>query len=464
MATADKSGDDSEQAPRGRALGWTSSTYFGEGLPWSIIHQVASEYLTAIGMPARQVGYTGWLNGTTLLKFLWSPLVDLFGTLKRWMVATQALLGVGVGGLAVIAHRLASEAGVKDARWIWISLLGLGVLSATYDIACDGYYMGALKKHDQARYSGSRVAAYRAAMLVGSSGLVYMGGRFNWLVAFGLAGALLLGLALAHHLALKEVARAEQEPTAVADADAGDGTWKRRLAHVKDAYLSFLLQPKALLILGFLLCYKMSDNLVSSMSKLLFARELGVPTDVRGVLNSLSLGASILGAIVGGAWIARRSLKFTLFKITLLMVVTQPLFVALAVFAPELMVSVPGTVQNASGLVWSEAWFGLGSVALVIVLEQVCGGMAVAAQIVFIMQHSAPEHRAAHYAFATAVYSLPQTVIGGLSGALYEAVGPVAYFSVVSVLTLPAVVLARVVPPERLVTTSPAQVRNPPAL
>lgn len=458
MSAAEGKSEGSERAPRARTLGWTSSIYFGEGLPWSVLHQVASEYLTAIGLPAREVGYTGWLNGTTLLKFLWSPLVDLFGTLKRWMVATQALLGVGVGVLAVVAQRLAGVPGDKDTRWVWLTLLGLGVLSATYDIACDGYYMGALKKHDQARYSGTRVAAYRAAMLVGSSGLVFLGGYFNWLVAFGLAALLLFALALVHQRVLKEVPRLGSAPepeTAALGAAAEHVGWQQRLAHVKDAYLSFLLQPKALLILGFLLSYKMSDNLVSSMSKLLFARELGVPTDVRGMLNSLSLVASIVGAIVGGAWIAKRSLKTTLFRITVLMAATQPLFVALAAFAPELLVSIPGTARDSSELVWSNAWPGLGAVALVIVLEQVSGGMAVAAQIVFIMQHSAPEHRAAHYAFATAVYSLPQTVIGGLSGQLYEGVGPVTYFSIVSALTLPAVVLARLVPTERLAPAQP---------
>ena len=51
--------------------------------------------------------------------------------------------------------------------------------------------------------------------------------------------------------------------------------------------------------------------------------------------------------------------------------------------------------------------------------------------------------------------ALPQTVIGGLSGELYEGVGPVTYFSIVSALTLPAVVLARLVPPERLTPAQP---------
>ena len=236
MSAAETKSDGSERAPRGRTLLWTSSTYFGEGLPWSVLHQVASEYLTAIGLPAREVGYTGWLNGTTLLKFLWSPIVDLFGTLKQWMVATQLLLGIGVGGLGVVAHRLAGVAGPKDTSWIWMSLLGLGVLSATYDIACDGYYMGALHKQDQARYSGARVAAYRAAMLVGSSGLVFLGGFFDWRVAFGVAAVLLVVLALVHQRSLRQTAASEPSPA----LDAGEkrtraSAWQSRLRHMQDA-------------------------------------------------------------------------------------------------------------------------------------------------------------------------------------------------------------------------------------
>ena len=30
-----------------RALLWTSTSYFGEGLPWSFLHQMATEFLTA---------------------------------------------------------------------------------------------------------------------------------------------------------------------------------------------------------------------------------------------------------------------------------------------------------------------------------------------------------------------------------------------------------------------------------
>lgn len=427
---------------RGRTLAWTSSTYFGEGLPWSILHQIAAEYLTAIGMRPAQVGYTAWLHGTTMLKFLWSPIVDLFGSLRQWMIAMQALMGIGVGVLALLAHRLANVAGHKDVTWLWLLLVGIGVLSATYDIACDGYYMGALEKRDQARFSGVRVAAFRAAMLMGSSALVFLGGYYNWLLAFGIAAGILIALALVHQRFLPHVARAARQPS---PESASDDRW----LHIKRAYVSFLYQPQALLVIAFLLTYKMADVLMFSMSKVLLAFGLGVPTDVRGALNSVSLGASILGAMYGGAWIARRGLKGTLFTITLLMAVTEPLFALLAAFAPELAVAVPGTVANASELDWSRAALGLSTVAVVIMIEQFCGGMATAAQMVFIMRRTQPEHRAAHYAFATAIYSASQMLVGGYSGRVYEVVGPVYYFWLASLLTVPAVILSRLVPTDR---------------
>jgi PAT family beta-lactamase induction signal transducer AmpG len=195
-----------------------------------------------------------------------------------------------------------------------------------------------------------------------------------------------------------------------------------------------------------LLTYKMADVLMFSMSKVLFDRELGIPTDVRGILNAFSMVASIGGAILGALWISKRSLGATLFTITLLMALTEPLFVGLAAFAPELAISEPGTATSMSDIAWSDAIPGLSAVTVVIVLEQICGGFATAAQMVFIMRRCDPNHRAAHYAFATAIYSIPQMIVGGYSGHFYENLGSVNYYWLVTALTIPAVVLSRHVP------------------
>src|SRR5690242_733090 len=54
-----------------RALGWVLSTYFAEGLPYSLVHQViAQQYFTDRGMPPEVIGLTGLLHLPWNAKFL----------------------------------------------------------------------------------------------------------------------------------------------------------------------------------------------------------------------------------------------------------------------------------------------------------------------------------------------------------------------------------------------------------
>lgn len=427
-------------APRAEGaatVAWTGSTYFAEGLPWSVLHQIASEFFTAAGLPPSQVGYTSALHLTSSLKFLWSPVVDLFGTLRRWMIATQALLGVLIGVLAVLAHDLALGTGEKDTTFIWVTLIVIGVASATHDIACDGYYMDALSKDAQARHAGTRVAAFRIAMLVGNSGLVYLGGRHSWLLGFGLAGGLMLVLAVAHRVLLPPSASERAGRSGAAPVRSG----AERAAHVRASYLSFLRQDRALLVVLFLLTYKLGDALMFNMSKVML-RDLGVSTAERGVINGFGTVASILGAVLGGAWIARTSLARAIVPITILMCATQPLYLLIA--APSL----PMSVGLAAAPAYFTGWMApsLTAITVIMIVEQLCGGMAVAAQMVFLMRRCHPDHKAAHFAFGTAIYAASQMVTGTYSGWVYQAQGPLVYFALACVACIPCLLLVPFIP------------------
>ncbi|MBA3549361.1 MAG: MFS transporter [Nannocystis sp.] len=414
-----------------RTVAWTSTTYFAEGLPWSVLHQIASEFLTAAGLPPSQVGYTSALHLTSTLKFLWSPVVDLYGSFRQWIFATQAVLGALIGMLAVLAEDLSRSAG-QDTSMIWLTLIAIGVASATHDIACDGYYMDALPRAAQARYAGMRVAAFRVAMLVGNSGLVYLGGRHSWLLGFGVAAALMLALAVGHRLLLPRGANERARASAVQARSGAE-----RMAHIREAYLSFLRQDRALLVVLFLLTYKLGDALMFNMSKVLL-RDLGVSTAERGVINGFGTAASIIGAMIGGAWIARTSLARAIVPITILMTATQPLYLLLA--APALPMSM-GQLADAPAFFLGGLAPSLTTVGLIMVIEQLCGGMAVAAQMVFLMRRCHPDHKAAHFAFGTAIYALSQMATGAYSGWVYQAQGPLVYFALACVACIPCLLL-----------------------
>jgi PAT family beta-lactamase induction signal transducer AmpG len=413
-----------------------SSTYFAEGLPWSVLHQVAGEFLTAAGVDAAQIGRTSYLHAATLVKVLVGPVLDTLGSLRGWMILGQAAMGVAIGALGLLAARLV-DGDPTALPIIWILLGAIGVLSAIHDTACDGYYMEVLDKDAQARWSGARVAAFRVAMLVGSAGVVVLGGRVGWRPALGAAAALMLLLAVAHQAWLPRP-RGRPEPAAPRPR----GTTPRFRA----AFEAFLAQDRVVLVIAFLLFYKTGDVVMFAMSKVLLARELAVPTDVRGVLNSFSTIASIAGAVGGGAWIARRGLERALLPITLVMSAAVPLYALMATFAEVLAVGDPAQLRSMEDLDLAHAAPRLAIIALVVVVEQFAGGLATAGQVVFIMRRCHPDHKAAHYAFATALYSTSSMLIGGESGSVWEAMGPVPYFWLAFALTIPAVFLVRFVP------------------
>ena len=194
-------------APRSKkSLLWTSTTYFGEGLPWSFLHQMCAEFLTATGASVVQVSSTSAFHGAVTLKFLWSPFVDLFGRKRTWLWVMQLVLGLGMFAVAAIAPH-----GTLRAFWIVAGVLA--ILSAVHDVACDGFYLQALDQDGQATFAGTRTAAFKLATIVGSSALVYLAAKTSWTIGFGAAGVLMLVAGVANRSLMP--IPAERHPDAV---------------------------------------------------------------------------------------------------------------------------------------------------------------------------------------------------------------------------------------------------------
>ena len=67
----------------------------------------------------------------------------------------------------------------------------VAVVSATHDIAIDGYYMAALDRDSQAKYVGFRVMAYRIAMMAATGIVATVGTALSWTLAFAAAGVVM---------------------------------------------------------------------------------------------------------------------------------------------------------------------------------------------------------------------------------------------------------------------------------
>jgi MFS transporter, PAT family, beta-lactamase induction signal transducer AmpG len=395
-------------APRSkRTLFWVFTTYFGEGLPWSFLHQMGTEYLTAIGASKTQIGSTSLLHLAVTFKFLWGPIVDLFGKKRTWMWAMQLVLGAGM--LVVAAVVPSGSLGV-----FWALLGVLAILHATHDIACDGYYLLALDQRERALFSGVRVAAFRAAMIAGSSGLVVLAGKTNWVMGFGAAGVLMTLIGLVNLAVTPRVAEPQPDTTVTAGSSRG----KRYAA----PYVSFLTQPHAKMVLAFMFLYKLGDIMMFAMSKPLL-RDIGIDTAQRGVLNGFGTGAFIVGSLAGGAFIARKGLERCLIPMTFIQNLAIPLYIMMAVIRPSFSGVLP-----------------------IVMIEQLAAGIGAAAHVVFLMQRCRAAFSATHYAFATAVVSLGSTISGFISGPINEAVGHPWFFTIAFIASWPSLALVFYVP------------------
>jgi PAT family beta-lactamase induction signal transducer AmpG len=325
----------------------------------------------------------------------------------------QAVIGGGMLVIAAISER-------RNLQLWWTLMAGLALTHAIHDIACDAYYMLGLNNRDQALYVGIRVGAFRAAMLVGSGGLVYLAGRSDWRYGFGAAGVIMLLISLANTLFLPRPVEPKRERTT---SDAQDRMGKRIWeSSFLRAYRSFFTQPQAALVLGFMFAFRLGDIMMFAMGKPLL-RDIGVQTAERGILNGVGTGFFIASTMLAGGFIARMGMRRTLIP----MIYTQNCAIILYVLMALLR---PGIV----------------GVTAIFITEQIASGIGSSAHTVFLMQRTKRAFSASHYAFATAIVALASTFSGAFSGHLAARVGYVRYFAIAFLISVPSLVMVHFVP------------------
>lgn len=150
---------------------WVPTAYFAEGIPYILAMTVSVIMFKKMGISNKDIAYyTSLLYLPWVIKPLWSPIVDIFKTKRWWVYSMQLVLAVGLIAVALV---------LPLPNFFRISLVFLFLIafsSATHDIACDGFYMLGLSKHQQAWYVGIRSSFYRLAMIMGQGFLVIFAG------------------------------------------------------------------------------------------------------------------------------------------------------------------------------------------------------------------------------------------------------------------------------------------------
>ena len=378
---------------------------FASGLPLALTTGTLQAWATSEGLDIRTIGFLTLVGSAYTLKFLWAPLMDryvppLFGRRRGWMLLTQSLLIVSIATMGAFAPTTAIVA-------LALVAVVVAFCSASQDIAFDAYRTDVLRKEERGAGAAVSVLGYRLAMLVsGGLALVLADSVLGWQATYWLmAGLMLIGVAATWFAAEPEVD--VRPPRTLAEAVTGP---------LRD----FFAREGALLALLLIVLYKLGDAFAGSLTTAFLIRGAGFSvTEVGAINKALGLVATIVGALAGGALMTRLSLYGALMLFGILQAVTNLGFWFLA-----------------------ETLKAYWSMATVVGLENLCGGMGTAAFVAFLMALCRVRYSATQFALLSALAAVGRTYLAGpLSGVMVESFGWAAFFLCTVVIALPGLVL-----------------------
>jgi len=395
-----------DTTPRQRHFGyrgWIALALLGfsSGLPLSLTDSTLKAWLRESGLDLRTIGFFALIGIPYNLKFLWAPFLDryslpLFGRRRGWMLLTQILLA---GALLWMSHGDPSG----DLAWMAALALGVAFLSASQDIVADAWRTEALPKVHQGTGSAIWIGAYRVALLVTGAGALIVAQRFGWKAAYQLMAALAFVGAVGTFIA--------EEP--------GDIRPPKTLKEAVVApWRDFLTRRGALLSLGFIVLYKLGDQLATSLT-MPFLLDCGFSKDVIGAITKgVGLPALIAGGLLGGLLMRRWRIRHSLL-----------VFGVVQIFA-VLSLLLPATLPKHNLLL-----------GITIAMENLGFGMGTSAYVALIMRLCNPAYTGTQFSLLTSVAALPRTLVASVAGSAAALYGWAGYFAMCASAALPGILL-----------------------
>jgi len=281
----------------------------------------------------------------------------------------------------------------------------VATFSASQDIAVDAYRTEILEPEERGLGTALYVAAYRISMLIaGGLALVFadhLGFRLTYLIMAGL-----MAIGVITTLFSREPAAVTNTPKSLSDA-------------VVLPFRDFFSRKNAILLLALIVLYKFGDAFIAQLTTPFLIRGVGFSLQEIGlIMKSGGMAGTIIGALVGGLFIARWSLFRCLLVFGILQAVSNLLYWWLAIIGHNYPVFVS-----------------------VIFVENFCGGLGTAAFMAFLMSLCNPRFTAAQFALLSAFAVVGRQFLGPLAGWLVDNYGWIFFFCVTFISSIPGIVL-----------------------
>lgn len=406
---------------------------FAAGLPFLLVFSTLSAWLRDEGVTRTTIGFFSWVGITYSIKVFWAPVVDRLpipwltkklGKRRSWMLCAQIVIAAGLLGMA-------SSDPETQLTFIAIYAVIVAFGSSTQDITIDAYRIEAVDDQYQGAMAATYVFGYRLALLVAGAGAFYIAEGQSWSYAYiTMATLMLIGMVATLVISepLHQISTIAEKVEHKLESTLGlsdDGNLAKRAGRwFVDAVVSPFVEfferngRMALVILLLIATYKLSDITMGVMANP-FYLDLGFSkTEIANVAKIFGFFMTIFGAALGGIFVTRYGVEKPLIFGSIMIIVTNLLFVWLARTEPN-----------------------ISTLAVVISADNLSGGFATSAFIAYLSSMTNKTYSATQYALFSSLMTLPAKFIGGFSGIVVDAAGYAYFFLYAGLLGIPALLL-----------------------
>lgn len=379
-------------------------TGFSSGLPLLLTGSTLKFWMREEGLDLTTIGFLGLVGLPYTLKFFWAPVMDRLvpsslGRRRGWMLGTQIFLMIAIASLAFTQPAV-------HLSTIAVLCLLVAFFSASQDIVLDAYRRESLSDEELGIGSSMFIYGYRLGMLTAGAFALFLADQdsLSWNAVYLIMSAMMIIGMLTTWLA--------PEPTIPASPPV---SWQEAII---GPFKDFFTRQGSLIILLFILLYKVGDSMASEMLSP-FMVDLGVSkTDYALIVKVFGMIALIAGGLIGGLVVYRLGIVPSLLILGVLQMVSTAGFVLLAYTGNHIP-----------------------TLTAVIAFETISSGLGQTAFVAFMASLTNKRFTATQYALLTSFMGIPRVFAGSTTGLLATWLGWEGFFILCTLLALPGLLL-----------------------
>lgn len=346
-------------------------------------------------------------------KYLWAPFVDNlnisifpkdFGQRKMWIISAQILLMIAIFSLGFVD--------IKDNfKFVFVLSFIIALLAATHDIAMEAFRIELFNKEYMHKASLANLIGFRIGLIITGAGGLFISHFIAWNYIFMIAASLILPC-------IWFVYRSK-DMRVIDNPKINITMWSKKF--LLEPLLVLFKIPNFMLTISVIAFYKLSDNYLDTML-IPFLSEIGYSKiQIASVVQTMSIGASITGAVIGSYLIGKVNVIKNLFYIEILAALSNLCFLSL----------INSKVDYSHVLV-------------IIIVENLISGISNIVLINYMSSLCDRKFTATHYAILVSISGIFRTIISSSSGFIALNYGWINFFIISALLSIPSLIALKI--------------------